>query len=440
VTAATTGAQISVAGKVALGGSARALELAIKAEVTDLAGVAKLAGTKLRVPTPLVLSAKLASQKDEQVADPIRLTLGKSTVEGRVAVKTEGPRPYVSARLASKEIELAQVAGPAPKPEAKSGRIFSDAPFPLDALRRLDGDAEIAVERLVLRKGLPLESVRTRVALKNGRFDVQQFGANLGGGAVDGRILLDASKPAAATLAVSFDGKGISLEKVGAALGYAQNLSGGSTDVALRLTGPGESLHRFVGWGNGELRVTIGPTRASGAALDAGGGALTSILDKVNPFRRTDPHTDLSCAVVRLPVRDGVATAQRTIAAETTKVNMVLAGQINLRTEDLDLAIRPTVKEGLGIGVGAVAELVHVTGTLSDPTTRIDTLASARAALSVGAAVLTSGLSLLGELAYSRATADPHPCQTALAGDKPPKGGPQQLKEETGRFFERLFK
>src|SRR5262245_50858149 len=55
-------------------------------------------------------------------------------------------------------------------------------------------------------------------------------------------------------------------------------------------------------------------------------------------------------------------------------------------------------------------------------------------------AVLTSGLSLLGELAYSRATADPHPCQTALAGGASPKGGPQQLKEETGRFFERLLK
>jgi hypothetical protein len=119
--------------------------------------------------------------------------------------------------------------------------------------------------------------------------------------------------------------------------------------------------------------------------------------------------------VVRLPVRDGIATSQRTIAYETAKVNMVMAGTINLRTEGLDLAIRPTVKEGIGIGASALSELVRVTGTLSDPSVGIDTLGSARAALSVGGAILTGGLSLLGEAAFSKVTADPHPCQTALA-------------------------
>ena len=57
-----------------------------------------------------------------------------------------------------------------------------------------------------------------------------------------------------------------------------------------------------------------------------------------------------------------------------------------------------------------------MTGTLSDPSVGIDTLGSARAALSVGGAILTGGLSLLGEAALAKATADPHPCQTALAG------------------------
>ena len=31
-------------------------------------------------------------------------------------------------------------------------------------------------------------------------------------------------------------------------------------------------------------------------------------------------------------------------------------------------------------------------------------------------------------------------CQTALAEGTPPKGGPQQLKQGTERFLERLFK
>jgi AsmA family protein len=58
---------------------------------------------------------------------------------------------------------------------------------------------------------------------------------------------------------------------------------------------------------------------------------------------------------------------------------------------------------------------VRVTGTLSDPSIGVDRAGSARAALSVGGAIMTSGLSLLGEALYSRVTADPRPCQTALA-------------------------
>jgi hypothetical protein len=220
-------------------------------------------------------------------------------------------------------------------------------------------------------------------------------------------------------------------------------VTGGSTDLAINLDGPGESAARFVGGANGEVRIVMGPARASGAALDAGGGAISGILDKVNPFRRTDPYTELRCAVVRLPVRDGIATSQRTIAYETAKVNMVMAGTINLRTEALDLAIRPTVKEGIGIGAGALAELVRVTGTLADPSVGIDTLGSARAALSVGGAILTGGLSLLGEMAYSKVTADQHPCQTALAGGAPAKApAPEPKKDDEGFFgsVRRLFK
>jgi hypothetical protein len=84
-----------------------------------------------------------------------------------------------------------------------------------------------------------------------------------------------------------------------------------------------------------------------------------------------------------------------------------------------------------------------VTGTLADPSIGIDTLGSARAALSVGGAILTGGLSLLGEAAFSKATADPHPCQTALAGGGSAKApAPEPKKEDEGFLgsVRRLFK
>jgi uncharacterized protein involved in outer membrane biogenesis len=228
-------------------------------------------------------------------------------------------------------------------------------------------------------------------------------------------------------------------------MGHAGSVSGGSIDLALSLAGPGESVARFMGGANGEIRASMGPARTSGAALDFGGDVLTKVADLANPGRRTDKSNEIKCAVVRLPVRDGIATAQRTIAVEAVRVNLVAAGTINLRNETLDLALRPTVNEGLGLGAASLAELVRVTGTLSNPTVGIDTLGSARAALSVGGAILTGGLSLLGEAALKKGTADPHPCQTALAGGGAPKAAaaPAKAQEEDSGVLgsiRRLFK
>jgi uncharacterized protein involved in outer membrane biogenesis len=441
VVATTDGASVTAKGGIDWSAALPALDLALKADLKHNAGVAKLAGVALDLPMPATLTAKFTSSKGEQVADPLKLTLGKSTVEGRATLKTDGARPFLGGKLSSPELDLTRSNGA--KREGRSGRVFSDAPFPLEALQKFDANVEVAVGRLVLPNRLPLEALKARAQLKGGKLDVQPLTATVGGGAVSGRLALDASRPKAPTLAVALDGKGISMERVATALGHPGTVTGGSTDLALNLDGPGESLARFVGGGNGEVRVVMGPARMSGAALDAGGGAISSILDKANPFRRTDPYTDLRCAVVRLPVRDGIATAQRTIAYETAKVNMVMAGTINLRTEGLDLAVRPTVKEGIGIGAGALSELVRVTGTLSDPSVGIDTAASARAALSVGGAILTAGLSLLGEAAYSKVTADQHPCQTALAGGTPAKAPAPEPKKEDGGLLgsvRRLFK
>jgi len=447
---ATAGAAINVKGSIDFSAKLPKLDGELKAEVKDAAGLAKLSGGPLALPVPLTLTAKAKAWRDEYVVEPMRATFGKSTIEGRVAVKTGGARPVATASVKSPLVDLAALAPRGGKPGASgkggSGRMFSDAPFPLEMLRTFDGVADAAIERLVLPNGLPLEKIQVKATLKDGRLDVQPLQALLGGGTVAGRATLDATRSRSATLALNIEGKGISGEQLAAAAGHAGAISGGNTDLALNLAGPGESVARFMGGANGEIRANMGPARTSGAALDFGGDVLTKIADLANPSRRTEKFNEIKCAVVRLPVRDGVATAQRTIAVETARVDIVAAGTINLRNETLDLALRPNVKEGLGIGAASLAELVRVTGTLSNPTVGIDTLGSARAALSIGGAIMTGGLSLLGEAALKKGTADPHPCQTAAASGGPPKSAQQDAKpqqqEESGVLgsIKRLFK
>ena len=445
---ATAGTAINVKGLVDFSTQLPQLDGELKADVKDTAALAKLSGGSLALPVPLALTAQAKASRDEYLVAPLRATFGKSTIEGRIAVKTGGARPFAAASIKSPLVDLASLAHRGGKPGASgksgAGRMFSDAPLPLEMLRSFDGAADVAIERLVLPNGLPLEKIQGKAALKDGRLDVQPLQASLGGGTVAGRAALDATRSRAATLALGIEGKGISGEKLAASTGHAGAISGGNIDLALNLAGPGESVARFMAGANGEMRASMGPARTSGAALDFGGDVLTKIADLANPARRAEKYNEIKCAVVRLPVRDGIATAQRTIAAETARVDIVAAGTINLRNETLDLALRPHVKEGLGIGAANLAELVRVTGTLSNPTVGIDTLGSARAALSVGGAIVTGGLSLLGEAALKKGTADPHPCQTAAAGGVPPKSAPPEAKpQEDGGVLgsiKRLFK
>lgn len=447
---ATAGATINVKGSIDFSAKLPKLDGELKAEVKDATGLARLSGGPLALPVPLTLTAKAKAAGDEYLVEPMRATFGKSAIEGRVAVKTGGARPVATASVKSPLVDLGALAPRGGKPGAGgrggSGRVFSDAPFPLEMLRSFDGTADAAIERLVLPNGIPLEKILVKAALKDGRLDVQPLQALVGGGTVAGHATLNAARSRPATLALNIEGKGISGEKVAAAMGHAGSISGGNTDLALNLAGPGESLARFMGSANGEIRANMGAARTSGAALDFGGDVLTKVADLANPSRRTEKYTEIKCAVVRLPVREGIATAQRTIAVETARVDLVAAGTINLRNEALDLALRPNVKEGLGIGAASLAELVRVTGTLANPTVGIDTLGSARAALSVGGAIVTGGLSLLGEAALKRGAADPHPCQTAAAGGTPPKSAQQEAKpreqEESGVLdsIKRLFK
>jgi hypothetical protein len=436
---ATAGASAVAAGTLDWSGATPAAAMQVRIDIQDPAGVSQLAGG-MQIPTPLAVTAKLAASRGEQRADPIAITVGKTSAQGRVVYRTGGPRPFVSAELRSPGLDL---SGGRKVKTAKSARVFSDAPFPLAALRAVDGEAVVALDRLVLANGVPLDMVDVRAKLKGGRLDMQPIAAQLAGGTVGGSLVVDAAAGRAGTIALDVRGKGIQAGQLAAATGRKGTFSGGSTDAAIALRGPGESMRRFMAGANGEIRIVLGPMRVSGLPLDGGGDVLSSVADAAMPGRRKDPYTDVQCAVVRLPVRDGIATSQRSIAYETTRVNIVAAGTIDFRTEALDLAIRPTVKEGLGVGVANLAELVKVTGTLADPSIGLDTLGSARAALSVGGALVTGGLSLLGERLLSSQTGDPSPCRTALG--QPPQqaaAAPAKKQEDEGLLgsVRRLFR
>lgn len=381
--------------------------------------------------------------------DQLKVTSGSSALAGKVVVLTDGPRPKLTFKLDAQTLSLADFAlaaqAAATKATASSKYVFSEAPVDLAALKDFDAEGESTIGTLVLPDGRHLDGVHVQLTLVNGKLDVPVLQATTFGGTVLGRLQLDASPAPDATLSLHLEAKNLELAPIAAAAGVQRPLQGGKTEVKLDLVAHGASPHQWASTATGNVVAVVGPATFGSGKVNAE-SSLDRLSGAINPFRETDPTTQLHCAVIRLPLKSGVANVDRSIAAETSKVGATASGTVDFRNETIDLSIKPQVRQGIAITVPQVAELVRFHGPFTGPSVGIDATATAATVARLGAAVYTGGLSILGETLIAEARADPGaPCQIALgrggAATAPakPASSPAPATEDLGKALGRLL-
>jgi hypothetical protein len=216
---------------------------------------------------------------------------------------------------------------------------------------------------------------------------------------------------------VKLEGRELDLSALLAAANVNRQVKGGKTTVTIDLAMRGSSLHQWMSAAGGNVQAVVGPATLVNTKLDTG-AAFDKLAEAVNPFRAVKPSTELKCAVVRLPIANGIASVDRSIALETQELDVSMSGKLDFRNETLDLSIRPKVRQGIPIEIPQIAELVRFTGPFSAPTVSVDAVASATAIARIGAAIGTGGLSVLGETLLKAGSAGAGACDVALG-----KGG-----------------
>jgi uncharacterized protein involved in outer membrane biogenesis len=407
----------------------------------------EVAGRKAAVSTKL-----LADDKGYKL-DELRIVLGANALTGSFAVVTGGPRPkfvfdLTGPTLALNELPLpVAVASPPPAKATKSATwLFPDVPVDFSLLRLFDAEGSLATGRLTLAGGTALESPRVQMTLSAGKLDVPKFSTAIWGGTFAGSIKVDAGQSGSTGVTVHADGKGLSLEALLTAAGVHREVRGGKTDITLNLTMHGVSPHAWASTATGTVLAVAGPATLASTKLDLG-TPLDSLLNAVNPFRTTDPSTELVCSVVRLPLANGVARVDRSIAMETAKLGVSASGTLDFRNETLDLGFQPKVKKGITVPVPNFASLVRFAGPFRSPQVHVDAAGSAAAIASIGAAIGTGGWSLVGQTLLSWAEGGgPGPCQVALGApagkstSASAKGDqPSSLTGEVGKALGTLF-
>ncbi len=376
------------------------------------------------------------------------LSLGGDRIAGQVTIEPGDDRPRLTARLTSKRLDLRPLLArleqgrKTPPGRAKKKRLFSKKRLDLGGLETLDADVRLAVGRVLLPK-LALADLETRIRLDSGRLAVEPLTCRIGGGKLDGRLEMrtrDEAVEAALTLKIAKLDLGRMFEE----LDIDQRLTG-RIDLDLDLKGRGASAAGLMAGLDGRAAAVMGRGLIDNNYLDLLGGDLASGVFRLLSPNREDGRTQINCFVARFDVEDGLARS-RVLVFDTNQMTVVGDGTVNLKTEALDVSLKPAPKKGVGaagrarisLSLGELAKPFKLGGALAEPRLAVDPEASA---LAVGKAV--GGVALFGPVGLVAAlvsrSGEENPCLAALKAIKlgPKDSGGEKTDLKTDRPAER---
>ena len=309
---------------------------------------------------------------------------------------------------AKPQTPLAHQASRAPQ----SSYLFSNENIPFDALPQAKGKIAISIAQLGLPKRKPIENLQATVQLDGSVIDIPHLTLQMGKGSADIQIKVSQVNTTNPMLLAKGVTKDFTLENLLARVDPSSKVGGGNMKLAFNVKASGASLHQMVGNSSGKIQLSVAQARMGSNFLNDAGDFAVTLLDSMNPLRKKTTETILECAVAYLPINDGQVNIANTVGAETDRLDVVLAGSINLKTEAVSLTIEPREKSGITSGLD-LAGLVKIGGTLMHPKTGINQAGVVNSAVSIGLGILTGGATILAENARSMTTKS-HPCREAL--------------------------
>jgi uncharacterized protein involved in outer membrane biogenesis len=297
--------------------------------------------------------------------------------------------------------------------QVTSNRVFSAQALPFNTLPVWQGQLNGSVGALVMPNGMKLESFKGVItATADDALVLHPLSFKIGSGQVvaDGR--LDGVHSARPGLQARATAAGFDFGHVMAQLGKGNLVSGGPTQAAFNVKTQGSSLAALAANANGALQFSVGTATVNNSIMSLGGDFLLALANAVNPLRKSNATSELTCLVAYLPVNNGLVKIKQSVGMRTQDLDLTLDGQVNLGSEGLNINFQPKQRSGLTTGVSA-AGLVQVTGTLANPRMGINKTGVVKQATSVGLAIVTGGISLAAQNAAGVVTRS-SPCDNVL--------------------------
>ncbi|GAB2793567.1 hypothetical protein GCM10027040_19860 [Halomonas shantousis] len=365
---------------------------------------------RLEGPNPAQLNALLGQDLPDMAAYEIsgrlrwhdsllRLTdiqaeLGDSDIQGDIRFKWDG-RTTLWATLRSQQMNERDVEPLWESEDEESKSFFSDEPFNLEALRRLDIVVDYRADNLNARN-IPLSDVQTEVELRQGVLTVDPLQLGVGSGEVTMHARLDAREAplqgrwdmSAARVNLTPLLKKADLPEIADATDPAESSAGvigGKGQVRFR----GRSMDALMASLDGKLELAISRGYLDAVilellGLDAGEALVAALADS--------ERVPMQCGYVRLDADDGLVALEQ-FYVNTQDANYTAGGTIDLGAEHLNLTFKAHPKD---VSLLSFNTPVQLQGPLRAPEVSvISAELLARGAASVVGALVAPPLAIL---------------------------------------------
>lgn len=292
-----------------------------------------------------VRSARLSFDRDAAILDELVASFGKTTAEGRLAVRNFAA-PQLQFALSADTIDVAEIQ------QLMSGAPETDTTSPAPApdedglLRRTTGSGTIRVGSIV-HNALVLEDVQATATLDRGLVSLDPLTAMLFDGRHRGAIVMDA-RTSPATFSVASNLEQVDANRLASAMTSLRDVIYGALGTRLRLEFAAADGARLARSLNGSMGLNLAQGRIANVNIMQEIGNIAQFVAGGAPDERTTQIAGLSG---NFTITDGVArTDDLTASIESGTVGAV--GTIDLADQSLDLHLTAVLSRESSARVG----------------------------------------------------------------------------------------
>ena len=388
---AVAGVEVALKGVVKNAATAPSFEMGVAVNHRQLAEFVRLALPDFQPAAkqlgPLAAAFRLSGTPTDLKISALHATVGPVAVKGAATVRTDGPKPYVSADLSTSEVLLDLFLAPREQVQSATARgraasaggggasrpssRWSRDPIDFAGIKGIDADVTLKMAGLISDK-IYLSRPTVEVTLKSGRLDLKRFQAGLFGGTISAKGQVD-STLSAPPIAIDLTVSNVDLAKAAKTLGAPPRATGRlSINASLTTAGNSEAALVSSLGGSGAVsgKIQIKVTKQENQAIGAIGLASVLFGNKVKELKQVGSVTnELFSAFGRTPADlAGTFAVQRGILqTRDTVLNGSGARAITAGTFDLPRWLINTSTSVFRGGQQEPLVSVALTGPLDSP-------------------------------------------------------------------------